>query len=101
MNHMPAIDKVASTMTLSAMMSVGSRRVATLGLLRKDQDTIHGDLEYATRGFHQSILGRRVGLLELGYQTGSPGSVVSNDAVFDNDQHDRFAGGGCPPEPAS
>ena len=64
----------------------GLRKSARL-MLRKDPLPVHGDVEYASA----SPLEFRVdseGFLDLGRQTGGPGGVVSNDAVFNLDVHD-------------
>ena len=61
--------------------------VAAEGLLRKDLPAVDVDLEHAAGGFDQLHLGLRVGLTNLGRQTGSPGLVISNDAVFNRDAH--------------
>jgi hypothetical protein len=61
--------------------------VPTGRLLGIHQRPVDGDLERATARLFQVNLGLGKGPLELGDQTGRPGLVVSDDAVFDGDKH--------------
>jgi hypothetical protein len=56
-------------------------------LLRKQPASLDFDLEHASRRLDELYVRLRVGLADFGRQTGSPGFVVSNDAVFDHDTH--------------
>jgi len=62
-------------------------RVASQPLLGEDPAPIHVHLEYAARGLDELDFGVRVGLPNLGRQTGGPRLVVSNDAVLDGHMH--------------
>lgn len=55
--------------------------------LREHERPVHRDLEYPAGGFPELDRRVRVVLLELGGQTGRPGLIASNDAVFDADAH--------------
>ena len=54
---------------------------------REDAAAVHLDLEGAARRLDQLDLRLGEGLVNLGRQTGGPGLVVSDDAVFDRDTH--------------
>jgi hypothetical protein len=55
--------------------------------LGEDEGAIDRNFERAPRRLLEAELRARNRFLELGYQTGSPGSVVSDHAVFDGDMH--------------
>jgi hypothetical protein len=61
--------------------------VASHDLLGEHAAPIDLDLEHATRRLDQLDVSVRVVLADLGRQTGGPGLVVSDDAVFDRDAH--------------
>jgi hypothetical protein len=61
--------------------------VATDDLLGEHAAPVHLDFEHATRRLDQLHVGVRVGLADLGRQTGGPRLIVSDDAVFDRDAH--------------
>ena len=61
--------------------------VAPESLLREDPAPVDFDLKHAARRLDQLDVGVRVGLADFGRQTGGPGLVVSDDAVFDRDAH--------------
>ncbi len=61
--------------------------VASQFLLGEEQPAVHDHLEHAARRLEQLHLGVRERATELGRQTGGPGLVVSNDAVFDRNAH--------------
>jgi hypothetical protein len=61
--------------------------MASERLLGKDAAPVDFDLEHAARRLDQFHVGVRVGLPDLGRQTGGPGLVVSDDAVLDRDTH--------------
>ena len=61
----------------------------TAGPLGEDQSAVHRYLEYTTGGLDQAHLRLGEGLPQLGRQTGGPGLIVSNDAVFEGDLHDE------------
>ena len=63
-------------------------RVAPQFLLGEDDFTVHRHLEHASRRLDERDLGVRVGLTDLGRQTGGQWLVVSDDAVFDRDPHE-------------
>jgi hypothetical protein len=67
--------------------------MATEPLLRVQQSSLELDLERAARGLDELDL--RVGILfaDFGRQTGGPGFIVSDDAVFDGDPHARNVSG--------
>jgi hypothetical protein len=54
---------------------------------RKDQVSVHGDLEDTAGGGHQADLGVRELLFQLSRQTGGSGLVVSDDAILDDHAH--------------
>ena len=56
-------------------------------LLGEDEIAIHRHLEYPTGRLDKADLGIRVGLLQLGRQTGSPRFVVSDNAILDHHLH--------------
>jgi hypothetical protein len=62
-------------------------RMASQGLLREDATPVDLHLEHAARRLNQLHVSVGVGLADLGRQTGGPGLVVSDDAVFDGDAH--------------
>lgn len=62
-------------------------------LLGKDRRAVYSDLEDAAGGLGQLDHRLRVFPRELGRQTGGPGLVVSDDAVFDTDLHDQLGMG--------
>ena len=62
-------------------------RVPPYGLLGEDPAPIHLDLEHTAGRLDQFHVGVRVDLPDLGRQTGGPGLVVSDDAVFDRYSH--------------
>jgi len=57
------------------------------GFLGEHPFAVHFDVEDAARGFDELDLRVRKGAADLGRQTGGPGFVVSNDAVFDGYAH--------------
>lgn len=57
-------------------------------LLGKDEISIHNHLEDTPPGLDERHFDVGPFLLELGHQTGGPGLVVSDDAVFDRDCHE-------------
>jgi hypothetical protein len=59
--------------------------------LGKHQLPVHRHLEGAAGRFLEFHLQPGKLLLELGGQTGRPGLIASNDAVFDSDLHDHRA----------
>ena len=59
---------------------------STEGLLGEDQLAVAGDLENASLPFDQPGFDTEL-LLDLGRQTGGPGEIVSDAAVFDLDSH--------------
>jgi hypothetical protein len=61
--------------------------MASQGLLREDATPVDLHLEHAARRLNQLHVSVGVGLADLGRQTGGPGLVVSDDAVFDGDAH--------------
>jgi len=61
--------------------------MAPQGPLGKDKSAVHPHFEHPACGFDQADVGVGEGLMELGSQTGGPGLVVSNQAVFDRDLH--------------
>jgi hypothetical protein len=56
-------------------------------LLGEDASAVDLNFEHAAGGFDEFHFRVRVFLADLGRQTGSPGLVVSNDAIFDCDPH--------------
>jgi hypothetical protein len=62
-------------------------RVSASGFLGEDQLTVYGDLEQAAGGLDETDLRIREGLLQLSRQTGSPGFVVSDNAVLNRHMH--------------
>ena len=62
-------------------------RMPRYGLLREDPAPIHLHLERTAGRLDQFHVGVRVDLADLGRQTGGPGLVVSDDAVFDRNSH--------------
>jgi len=54
---------------------------------REHKGVVHGDLERAARRLDQADVDAMVDFFQLGRQTGSPGVVVSDDAVLDADTH--------------
>jgi len=56
------------------------------GFLREDQLAVALDLEDSARGFDEARFDVEL-LLDLGRQTGGPGEIVSDAAVFDLDSH--------------
>jgi hypothetical protein len=61
--------------------------VASEALLGENAASVDLDLEHASGRLDQLYVGVRVGLADFGRQTGGPGLVVSDDAVFDGDSH--------------
>jgi hypothetical protein len=61
--------------------------VAPEGLLGEDPAPVDFDLERAARRLDQLYVRVRVVLADFSRQTGSPGLVVSNDAVLDRYTH--------------
>jgi hypothetical protein len=57
-------------------------------LLGEHQAVIDGHFKEPTRSLEQADLCVRIGLLDLGRQTGGSGFVVSDDAVLDRDMHE-------------
>ena len=57
------------------------------GLLGEDPAPIHFHLEHTAGRLDQFHVGVRVGLADLGRQTGGPRLVVSDDAVLDRHAH--------------
>ena len=57
------------------------------GFLGEDQLTVYGYLEQAAGGRDQTDLRIRKDLLQLSRQTGSPGFIVSDNAVLDRHMH--------------
>jgi hypothetical protein len=55
--------------------------------LGEDEGAVDRNFERAPGRLLEAELRVRNRSLELGYQTGSPGSVVSDHAVFDGDMH--------------
>jgi len=62
-------------------------RVPAKTSLGEHQSTIDADLEDSARRLHQLELRSRESLPQFGDQTGRPGFIVSDDAVFDRDLH--------------
>jgi len=62
-------------------------RVSAECLLGEHALAVHLDLEDAAGGLDELDLRVRKGAADLGRQTGGPGFVVSNDAVFDGYTH--------------
>jgi len=61
--------------------------VAAVLLLGKDLAPVHFHLKHAAGGLDQLDVRVRVQGADFGRQTGGPGLVVSDDAVFDRDAH--------------
>jgi hypothetical protein len=61
--------------------------VSALRFFGEHPTTVHIDLEHAARRLGHLDLGVRKGAPNLGRQTGGPGLVVSDDAVFDGHEH--------------
>src|SRR3989449_1060516 len=61
--------------------------VAAERLLGEHAPAVDFDLEHAARGLDQLHVRVRVGLADLGRQTGGPRLIVSDDTVFDGDAH--------------
>jgi len=61
--------------------------VPAQGLLGEDEDSIHHNFESPAGRFDEPRVRLRKCLLELGRQTGGPGLIVSDDAVFNRDEH--------------
>jgi hypothetical protein len=55
--------------------------------LGEEQPAVHHHFEHAARRLDQLDVGVRERATKLGRQTGGPGLVVSNDAVFDRHAH--------------
>jgi len=56
-------------------------------LLREHLAAIYFNLEHTPRRLNELYVGLRVTVTDLGRQTGGPGFIVSNDAVFDDHAH--------------
>ena len=56
-------------------------------LLREHEIAVNRHLEYPTGRLDQPDLGVRIGLLQLGRQTGGSGLVVSDNAILDRHLH--------------
>jgi len=61
--------------------------MAPLGTFGKHQRSIDSHLEHAAGGLDQLDVGLGPRPRELGRQTGGPGLIVSDQAVFDRDAH--------------
>jgi hypothetical protein len=53
----------------------------------EDEAAVHDHLEHTAGRLNQLHVGVRECATQLGRQTGGPGLVVSNDAVFDRHAH--------------
>ena len=51
------------------------------------QRAIDGDLEDAARRLNQPYLRPRIGISDLGLQTGGPGEIPSDTAILNRDAH--------------
>lgn len=67
-------------------------RVPPQRLLGEHELAVDGNLKESPGRLHQPDLGIGVGLLQLGRQTGGPGSIVSDNAVLDNHMHGATPG---------
>ena len=73
--------------------------MAPLSPLGEDQRSVDGHLEHAAGGLDQFDVGFGPRPRELGRQTGGPGLIVSNEAVFDRNVHgSRITYGGLAPK---
>jgi hypothetical protein len=61
--------------------------VALQLLLGEEEPAVHYHFEHAASRLDQLNVGVRESTTKLGRQTGGPGLVVSNDAVFDRHAH--------------
>jgi hypothetical protein len=66
---------------------LAGRGVPAERFFRKQLPPVHLDLEHAPRRLDEFHFRLRVHPADLGRQTGGPGFVVSNDAVFDHYAH--------------
>jgi hypothetical protein len=72
---------------LEEAQNLAGRGMPAERLLGEHLAPVHLDLEHASRRLDELHCCLRVRLADLGRQTGGPGFVVSNDAVFDHYAH--------------
>ena len=82
----PPEDTIVST-TTNQLDDFSGLGVAFQLLLGEEQSTVHHHFEHAPRRLQQLDVGVWESATQLGRQTGGPGLVVSNDAVFDRHAH--------------
>lgn len=69
------------------MHNLARCRVSASGFFGEDQLPVDGYLEQAAGGLDETDLRIGKGLFQLSRQTGSPGFVVSDNAVLDRHMH--------------